>query len=223
MSARRLRKDYLPEGARSSYVSINVDDALAGNAFACQWTYRGRQVCWVTQLVVRRDFRERHLATRLLGKLRKRDDEIFGIMSSHPAALIAISKACGSRCPSVARLGTGILTLMTAFSFPHAQLDFMQACASEVMAGSQIAYVQTAKLCGSLFQPDDTVTDDGSSLVSGVDTDFFVNHEEPLDALAWLQDQGLWQLGRLPDGVEFLLIFETPRRRSRSLSGQSRW
>lgn len=140
-------------------------------------------------------------------------------MSSHPAALIAISKACGSRYTSVARLRTGILTLMTAFSFPHAQLDFMQACASEVMAGSPIAYVQTAKLCGSLFQPDDTVTDDGSSLVSGVDTNFFVNHEEPLDALAWLQDQGLWQLGRLPDGVEFLLIFETPRRRSRSLSG----
>lgn len=128
-------------------------------------------------------------------------------MSSHPAALIAISKACGSRYPSVARLGTGILTLMTAFSFPHAQLDFMQACASESWPG------------GSLFQPDDPVTDDGSRLVSGVDTNFFVNHEEPLDALAWLQDQGLWQLGRLPDGVEFLLIFETPRRRSRSLSG----
>ncbi|KAK0740480.1 hypothetical protein B0T18DRAFT_209934 [Schizothecium vesticola] len=123
-------------------------------------------------------------------------------MSSHPAALIAISKACGS------------------FSFPHDRFDFMQACASEVMAGSLTTYVKTAKLCGSLFQPDmnDSVTGVGS-LVSGVDTNFFVNHEEPLDALAWLQDQGLWQLGHLPDGVEFLLIFETPRRRSRSLSG----
>lgn len=108
---------------------------------------------------------------------------------------------------------------MTAFSFPHARLDFMQACASEIMAGSLIAYVKTAKLCGSLFQPDDTVTGNSNSLVSGVDTNFFVNHEEPLDALAWLQNQGLWQLGRLPDGVEYLLIFETPRRRSRSLSG----
>lgn len=106
---------------------------------------------------------------------------------------------------------------MTALSFPHARLDLMQACASEIMAGSPITYVQTAKLCGSLFQPDDTIAE--SSLVSGVDTNFFVNHEEPLDALAWLQNQGLWQLGRLPDGVEFLLIFETPRRRSRSLSG----
>jgi hypothetical protein len=107
--------------------------------------------------------------------------------------------------------------MRTGFSFPHARLDFMQACASEVMADSPIAYVKTAKLCGSLFQTGDTGT--GSSLVSGVDTNFYVNHEEPLDALAWLQDQGLWQLGHLPDGVEFLLIFETPRRRSRSLSG----
>lgn len=218
MSARRLRKEYLPDGARSSFVSVHVDNNLTGHAFACRWTYYGRQVCWVTQLVVHRDFRQRRLATRLLEKLRKRDDEIFGIMSSHPAALMAISKACGGKYPSVAHLIGIQLTSMTAFSFPHARLDFMQACASEVMAGSPIAYVQTAKLCGSLFQPDDTVTG-SSSLVSGVDTNFFVNHEEPLDALAWLQDQGLWQLGRLPDGVEFLLIFETPRRRSRLVSG----
>lgn len=120
MSARRLREEYLPDGARSSYVCIHVDDNFRGHAFASRWTYRGRQVCWVTQLVVHRDFRQRRLETSLLEKLRKRDDEIFGIMSSHPAALIAISKACGSRYPSVARLGTSILTMMTAFSFPHA-------------------------------------------------------------------------------------------------------
>jgi hypothetical protein len=94
MSATRLRKDYLPAGAWCSYVSIRVDETLAGNVFSCRWMCGGRQVCWVTQLVVHRDFRERRLATRLLEKLRKKDDEIFGIMSSHPAALVAISKAC---------------------------------------------------------------------------------------------------------------------------------
>ncbi|KAK0726473.1 hypothetical protein B0T21DRAFT_371651 [Apiosordaria backusii] len=199
MSALRLRRDYLPDGACSSYVSIHVDNTLAGNAFACRWTYEGRQVCWVTQLVVHRDFRERRLATRLLEKLRKRDDEIFGIMSSHPAALIAISKACAD------------------FSFPHVPLGFMKTCASEVMAGSPIAYVKDAKPCGSLFQPDGTVSD--ANLVSGVDTNFFVDHEEPLSALRWLQSEELWALGDLPDGIEFLLVFEAPRRRSRSLSG----
>ena len=63
----------------------------------------------------------------------------------------------------------------------------MKTCASEVMAISPIAYVKAAKLCGSLFQPDGTASD---SLVSGVNTDFFVNHEEPLSALQWLQGEG---------------------------------
>ncbi|AEO57160.1 hypothetical protein MYCTH_2058169 [Thermothelomyces thermophilus ATCC 42464] len=194
MSASRLRRSYLPVGAYSSYVCVHVDGTLAGHAFACRWTYHGRRVCWVTQLVVHRDFRERRLATRLLEKLRKNDDEVFGIMSSHPAACIALSKACSE------------------FSFPHVPLGFMQTCAREVMAGSPISYVRDAKLCGSLFQPD------GAShlgLVSGVDTNFFVDHEEPLSALEWLQAEGLWPLGSLPDGHEFLLVFEVSRRRSR--------
>jgi hypothetical protein len=92
----------------------------------------------------------------------------------------------------------------------------MKTCASEVMAGSPIAYVKAAKLCGSLFQPDGTASD--TSLVSGVNTEFFVNHQEPLRALQWLQEEKKWPLGELPDGIEFLLVFEAPRRRSRSLS-----
>ncbi|KAK3346349.1 hypothetical protein B0T25DRAFT_592588 [Lasiosphaeria hispida] len=192
ITASRLRSDYLPVGARSSYVRVHVDDNLAGNAFACRWAYQGRQVCWVTQLVVHHEFRERRVATRLLEKLRKNDDEIFGIMSSHPAACIAISKACAE------------------LSFPNVQLGFMQSCASEVMAGSPIAYVRDPKLCGSLFQPDSTVSD-VNDLVSGVDTNFFVSHEDPLRAVAWLRQHDLWPLGNLPDGLEFLLVFEAPR------------
>ncbi|KAL2185753.1 hypothetical protein L209DRAFT_754203 [Thermothelomyces heterothallicus CBS 203.75] len=197
MSTSRLRRSYLPVGTCSSYVCVHVDGTLVGNAFACRWTYQGRRVCWVTQLVVHRDFRKRRLATRLLEKLRKNDDEVFGIMSSHPAACIALSKACSE------------------FSFPHVPLGFMRTCAREVMAGSPIPYVRDAEICGSLFQPD------GASplgLVSGVDTNFFVDHEEPLSALEWLQQEGLWPLGSLPDGHEFLLVFEAPRRRSRPLS-----
>ncbi|KAK3373666.1 hypothetical protein B0T24DRAFT_624167 [Lasiosphaeria ovina] len=104
--------------------------------------------------------------------------------------------------------------MSTEFAFPHIPLGFMQTCASEVMASSPITYVRDAQLRGSLFQPDSTV----SGLVSGVDTNFFVNHEDPLRALTWLQGQDLWPLGNLPDGLEFLLVFEAPRRRSRSLS-----
>ncbi|KAK0655495.1 hypothetical protein B0T16DRAFT_315221 [Cercophora newfieldiana] len=186
-----------PQGVPCVYVSLHTDDALAGHLLACRWIYQGRQVCWVTQLVVHHRWRERRIATRLLEKLRKKDDDIFGIMSSHPAALIAMAKACAD------------------FPFPQVPTSFMETHASGVMASSPIAYIKDAKLCGSLFQPG-TASD--TSLVSGADTNFFVNHDEPLKALRWLEKEGVWTLGDVPDRREFLLVFDTPRRRSRSLS-----
>ncbi len=47
-----------------------------------------------------------------------------------------------------------------------------------------IAYVKEAKLRGSVFNPEDA-----SGLVSSVDTNFFVDHAEPLEALAWVQEE----------------------------------
>ncbi len=86
------------------------------------------------------------------------------------------------------------------------------------MAGSPIAYVRDAKLCGTLFNPSGSAAE-ANELVSGVDTEFFVDHEEPLSALSWLREQNMWPLGDLPDGHEFLLVFESLRhRRPRSLS-----
>lgn len=96
LSTSRLRTQCLPEGSRSSYARITIDGVLAGNAFACRWKYGDRQVCWITQLVVHRDYRERNLATTLLLALCQQEDEIFGIMSSHPAACKALAKCVGS-------------------------------------------------------------------------------------------------------------------------------
>jgi hypothetical protein len=103
MGASRLQRQCLPAGAQCSYVSVTVDGVLAGNAFGCRWDYQGRQVCWITQLVVHSEYRERRLATSLLLKLRKSDDEIFGIMSSHPAACLATSKACAGESVTATR------------------------------------------------------------------------------------------------------------------------
>ncbi|KAK3324074.1 hypothetical protein B0T19DRAFT_427680 [Cercophora scortea] len=204
MSGSRLRNQCVPAGADCSYVSVTVDGTLVGYAFACRWGYQGRQVCWVTQLVVHREYRERRLATRLLEKLRDPDDEIFGIMSSHPAACIALSKACAD------------------FDFQHIPLDFAREHAAAVMASSPITYVKDAKLRGRLFSAE---TSSGNAkaddLVAGVDSNFFVDHDEPLAALAWLKERALWPLGELPDGHEFLFVFESSRRhrsRSRSLA-----
>ena len=75
---------------------VSVDDRLVGNVFACRWEWDKKTVCWITQLVVHQDYRERGLATMLLSQLRQRDDDVYGIMSSHPAACLAAARAFGS-------------------------------------------------------------------------------------------------------------------------------
>lgn len=87
-----------------------MDGRLAGNAFACRWTYENKTVCWVTQLVVHSDFRRCKLAYFLLNLLRQDDVAIYGIMSSHPAACLAAARAFGSK--GIVRYHVMTLTLI---------------------------------------------------------------------------------------------------------------
>ena len=97
LSKDRLRTQYLFDNVDCFYVRVTVDNHLAGNAFACRWTVNNKRVCWVTQLVVDRNYRERGLAKALLNQLRYDDSDINGIMSSHPAACLAAAKAFGGK------------------------------------------------------------------------------------------------------------------------------
>lgn len=54
-------------------------------------------VCWITQLVVVEEYRERGLATGLLRAIREGTDDVYGIASSHPAACLAAATAFGSK------------------------------------------------------------------------------------------------------------------------------
>lgn len=49
-------------------------------------------------------------------------------------------------------------------------------------------------------------------MVIGANSHFFVDHSEPLRVLRSLQD-GEWPLGDLPEGHEFMLLFERPQRK----------
>lgn len=68
-----------------------MNGLFVGNAFASRWVCGddATQMCWVTQLVVHKDYRKRGLATGLLEKLRDDGDGVVGIVSSHPAACLA--------------------------------------------------------------------------------------------------------------------------------------
>jgi len=95
MTKSRLRAQCLPSGTECSYVRVTVHGYLAGNAFACRWKLDDKVICWVTQLVVHRDYRERGLAVSLLRELQRDDDDVYGIASSHPAASSAAARAFG--------------------------------------------------------------------------------------------------------------------------------
>ena len=96
MSSRLLRLQCIPTGGGSSYVRVTIDDELAGNAFACRWQQGDKTICWITQLVLDRHYRERGIAGLLLKTLVEDTDDMYGIMSSHPAACLAAMKAFGS-------------------------------------------------------------------------------------------------------------------------------
>ena len=51
------------------------------------------------------------------------------------------------------------------------------------MKASPIRYVRAAKPRGSLFD-----SGDSDGLISSVYTEFFVDHTEPLEALAWVRE-----------------------------------
>ncbi len=80
------------------------------------------------------------------------------------------------------------------------------------MNASPISYIKDAKPTGNLFNPEAA---DGT--VSCVNTSFFVDHTEPLEALECVREEMDWPLGEVIDGHEFLLILEA-RRRARSKS-----
>ncbi|CAG8402782.1 unnamed protein product [Penicillium salamii] len=185
LSASRLRAQYLPSSADTVYAMVTVDGELAGNAFACRWNSGETRVCWITQLVVGKEHRQGGLAEGLLNCLRQQSDDVYGIMSSHPAACLAAAKAF----------------------FEKVSLDLIQQHAREIMQVSPISYIRSAQLHGSLF---DSSTESG--LVSGVNTRFFVDHVEPLEALEEVKAKWHWPLGELEEGHEFLMILQARLR-----------
>ncbi|CAN8096746.1 unnamed protein product [Discula destructiva] len=194
LNAQRLRDQYLPVGTHSSYSSVRINGNLAGNVFACRWSYGGKNICWITQLVVHKDYRMRGLARALLNLLMEETDDVFGVMSSHPAACMAAATSYGRGIERIS-------------------LDFIQQNASTFLESSPIEYIRDARPCGSLFE------ENSNGMVAGVNSGFFVDHEEPLEALSIIQaDELHWPLGDLPDGSEFLLLIPRSQHRSRSRS-----
>lgn len=87
----------MPDHSDSYHARVTVDGKLAGSAFACRWKHDDRTICWVTQLVVHKDYREHGLASGILKSLRSDEDGVYGIISCHPVACLAAARSFGSK------------------------------------------------------------------------------------------------------------------------------
>lgn len=139
---------------------------------------------WITQLCVSKKYRNQGIAKRLLENLRG-DGCGFGILSSHPFAILAVLRVFGR--------GSTHRDIM---------LEMGKAHARSILHSCPVRYVKEAELHGSLFEED--VND---RTVSCADTNFWVDHEEPLEALKIITEKGIiWHFGELPQGHEFLVL-----------------
>ncbi|GAW18712.1 hypothetical protein ANO14919_081930 [Xylariales sp. No.14919] len=183
MTVNQLRANFLP-CHDSWYARAFIGGVLVGHAFACQWFWEGRVILWVTQLVVKKEYRRRGIAKNLLRVLNDRNDA-YGILSPNPAACLAMAAAfdCGP--------------------LENVSFDFIRENARHILTSSPIPYVRGARPCGCAFGEENGHAD----MVSCADTKFFVDHQESLDMVDSICLTRFWPLGReLPDGYEFLLI-----------------
>ncbi|KAF8161879.1 hypothetical protein BJ912DRAFT_1007016 [Pholiota molesta] len=159
---------------------------LVGHAFATVWDYDNGRVGWVTQLVVDLTERKKYIATQLLQMLKDvpffRGINAIGLVSSHPAACHAICKYSSTTIYGI-------------------DLEFCRVNARDILRHSPVAYVKEMELRGTLFEDKPL-----EGTVSTVFTNFFVDHREPLAALASYKVKGKWVLGDLLDGHEFIII-----------------
>jgi hypothetical protein len=163
-------------------------------------------VGWITQLVVDLNRRKRHIATQLLQTLKDhalfRNVTIVGLASSHPAACNALTN-CARECLFIQfKLPTSLTHhLVQDVKIDGIDTKFICDNAKKILEASPVGYLKSAKLRGSLFQDDHN-----SGVISSVDTQFYVDHKEPLEALEVYKGEGRWCLGELLDGHEFLVV-----------------
>lgn len=139
-------------------------------------------------------------------------DDVYGIMSSHPFACLAAASSFGSK------YYTNLLRTMWSLILGTGTIENVSRALARknveaIMRTSPIPYIREAVLCGTLFE-----SQDSTGFVCGVDTKFFVDHTEPLEALSVVRGICEWPLGDLLHGREYLLLLPSKYSRSRSRS-----
>lgn len=95
---------------------------------------------------------------------------------------------------------------MTGYAGRHVDsvnLKFGQLNARKILEKTPVLRLQNRSLRGSLFEEQCEI-----NTVSLIDTQFYVDHTEALELLKTFKEENKWNLGKLLEGHEFLLILE---------------
>ena len=156
---------------------------------------------WITQLVVHHDHRGQGYASTLLRALIiSQNPLVVGVASSHPHGILALKRASRSLFDE----------------------NFIKTYVTHIYTICNITYLIDKPLVGSMFQTIPHV--DESTPKALINSEFHIDHREPLDALTSLPLDVQWPLGPLLEGHEFIVMFEvgTNRRRTSGESGGTR-
>lgn len=106
MSPKQIRQNCLFDVSLCGVVLAYLDKKLVGHAFYCKYNIasgdspKGNneiigKICWITQLVVDSQIRNRGIAKNLINILFDPDSKVCGMVTSHPYAVRSLEKATG--------------------------------------------------------------------------------------------------------------------------------
>jgi hypothetical protein len=152
---------------------------------------------WITQLVVHHDHRGQGYASMLLRALIiSQNPVVVGVASSHPHGILALKRASSSLFDE----------------------DFIKVHVRSIYTICNITYLADKPLIGSTFGTIPHV--DKTTPKALINSEFHIDHREPLEALVSLPLDVQWPLGPLLEGHEFIVVFEAGTNRTRT-SGDS--
>lgn len=102
MQFERFKRDQVDLPGSQAMLAYD-GSTLVGHAFAVYFTLDAthQRVAWLTQLVVHTDYRRRGIAKNLCCKMWDPDCAIWGLVTSHPAAVKALERATRLQCSPV--------------------------------------------------------------------------------------------------------------------------
>ncbi|TDL23852.1 hypothetical protein BD410DRAFT_153131 [Rickenella mellea] len=203
LSPRRLLEGYLfNDDYFITHVHHRVSGILMGYAFGLTAPdptsppASGKKIAWITQLVVHDEYRSQGIAGRLIGcaMLAIQNISVFGIISSHPWAVLALMRVAGIPTPDL-------------------DLDFISQHGAACLRAVGVPYATEDMLVGSAFgKPCLDDRSDAPNLVSLALTNFHVEHGWCSRIIEFEKKRG-WPLGDLPEAHEFFVVVRKAEKR----------